>query len=253
MRRSHRWACALLRSPTLLAVSTVSETRRRRVTRQWLRIPRSPLSREGSASWLNKSQTSYLKRLRQWGIEHVYAYPGDGINGLVAAFGRADDRTAVHPDPPRGDGRVRCHRLCQVLGSGRRVHGDLRSGSDPPAQRSVRRQARPRARRRHRGSDGTQRDRRRLPAGGRPDSRCSRTWPSDYLVEVDVAAQLPNALDRAIRTAMARGHRRRSSFPPTCRKSPTKRPATSSSRCPPASTTAAGPRSPTTTAIRACR
>jgi pyruvate dehydrogenase (quinone) len=33
-----------------------------------------------------------LKRLRQWGIEHVYAYPGDGINGLVAAFGRADDQ-----------------------------------------------------------------------------------------------------------------------------------------------------------------
>ena len=33
-----------------------------------------------------------LKRLRQWGIEHVYAYPGDGINGLVAAFGRADDK-----------------------------------------------------------------------------------------------------------------------------------------------------------------
>ena len=31
-----------------------------------------------------------LKRLRQWGIEYVYAYPGDGINGLVAAFGRAD-------------------------------------------------------------------------------------------------------------------------------------------------------------------
>jgi pyruvate dehydrogenase (quinone) len=33
-----------------------------------------------------------LERLRQWGIEYVYAYPGDGINGLVAAFGRADDQ-----------------------------------------------------------------------------------------------------------------------------------------------------------------
>jgi pyruvate dehydrogenase (quinone) len=33
-----------------------------------------------------------LKRLRQWGIEQVYAYPGDGINGLVAAFGRAGDQ-----------------------------------------------------------------------------------------------------------------------------------------------------------------
>src|SRR3954467_9569031 len=32
-----------------------------------------------------------LKRLREWGVEQVFAYPGDGINGLVAAFGRADN------------------------------------------------------------------------------------------------------------------------------------------------------------------
>ena len=30
-------------------------------------------------------------RLRQWGVEHVFGYPGDGINGLVAALGRAED------------------------------------------------------------------------------------------------------------------------------------------------------------------
>src|SRR5919197_1580886 len=33
-----------------------------------------------------------LTRLRDWGVEHVFAYPGDGINGLVAALGRADNR-----------------------------------------------------------------------------------------------------------------------------------------------------------------
>lgn len=32
-----------------------------------------------------------LKRLREWDVEYVFAYPGDGINGLVAAFGRADN------------------------------------------------------------------------------------------------------------------------------------------------------------------
>ena len=32
-----------------------------------------------------------LSRLREWNIRHVSAYPGDGINGLVAAFGRAND------------------------------------------------------------------------------------------------------------------------------------------------------------------
>lgn len=33
-----------------------------------------------------------LERLRQWDVDHVFAYPGDGINGLVAAFGRADNK-----------------------------------------------------------------------------------------------------------------------------------------------------------------
>ncbi|HEY3684115.1 MAG TPA: thiamine pyrophosphate-requiring protein [Streptosporangiaceae bacterium] len=33
-----------------------------------------------------------LQRLRGWGVEYVFGYPGDGINGLLAAFGRADDR-----------------------------------------------------------------------------------------------------------------------------------------------------------------
>jgi pyruvate dehydrogenase (quinone) len=29
-----------------------------------------------------------LRRLREWGVERVYGYPGDGINGVVLAFGR---------------------------------------------------------------------------------------------------------------------------------------------------------------------
>ncbi|WP_327302243.1 thiamine pyrophosphate-requiring protein [Streptomyces sp. NBC_01298] len=33
-----------------------------------------------------------LQRLREWDVEHVFAYPGDGINGLLAAWGRADDK-----------------------------------------------------------------------------------------------------------------------------------------------------------------
>src|SRR3954447_8978200 len=32
-----------------------------------------------------------LARLREWGVQHVFGYPGDGINGLLAAWGRADD------------------------------------------------------------------------------------------------------------------------------------------------------------------
>ncbi|WP_324787998.1 thiamine pyrophosphate-requiring protein [Streptomyces sp. H51] len=33
-----------------------------------------------------------LQRLREWGVEHVFGYPGDGINGLLAAWGRAGNQ-----------------------------------------------------------------------------------------------------------------------------------------------------------------
>ncbi|MFV8185991.1 thiamine pyrophosphate-requiring protein [Streptomyces sp. AF1B] len=33
-----------------------------------------------------------LQRLREWGVDHVFGYPGDGINGLLAAWGRADNQ-----------------------------------------------------------------------------------------------------------------------------------------------------------------
>src|SRR4051812_43464693 len=33
-----------------------------------------------------------LARLREWGVRQVFGFPGDGINGLLAAWGRADDR-----------------------------------------------------------------------------------------------------------------------------------------------------------------
>lgn len=32
-----------------------------------------------------------LRRLREWGVEQVFGYPGDGINGLLAAWGRAEN------------------------------------------------------------------------------------------------------------------------------------------------------------------
>ncbi|MFD5542959.1 thiamine pyrophosphate-requiring protein [Streptomyces sp. NPDC127079] len=33
-----------------------------------------------------------LQRLREWDVENVFAYPGDGINGLLAAWGRAENK-----------------------------------------------------------------------------------------------------------------------------------------------------------------
>src|SRR5436305_7171860 len=33
-----------------------------------------------------------LERLRAWGVDHVFAYAGDGINGSLAAWGRAENK-----------------------------------------------------------------------------------------------------------------------------------------------------------------
>lgn len=33
-----------------------------------------------------------LQRLREWDVNHLFGYPGDGINGIVAALGRADNQ-----------------------------------------------------------------------------------------------------------------------------------------------------------------
>lgn len=33
-----------------------------------------------------------LRRLREWGVEHVFSYAGDGINGLLAAWDRAGNK-----------------------------------------------------------------------------------------------------------------------------------------------------------------
>ena len=30
-----------------------------------------------------------VQRLREWGVKRLYGYPGDGINGILGALGRA--------------------------------------------------------------------------------------------------------------------------------------------------------------------
>src|SRR3546814_13128252 len=33
-----------------------------------------------------------LERLSEWGVKRIFGFPGDGINGLMGAMGRAADR-----------------------------------------------------------------------------------------------------------------------------------------------------------------
>ncbi len=48
---------------------------------------------EWEAAMTQQNVADYLlARLRDWDVKKVFAYPGDGINGLLAAWGRADDQ-----------------------------------------------------------------------------------------------------------------------------------------------------------------
>ena len=145
-----------------------------------------------------------LERLREWGVEQVFGYPGDGINGLARGLLARRRPAPVHPGAARGDGGLRGRRLRQVRRPAGRVHGDLRSRRHPPPQRPVRRQARPRAGGRDRRPD-------------QPHARWAGSYQqevdllslfkdvaSDYVQMVTVPEQIPNVLDRAMRIAMAR-------------------------------------------------
>jgi len=50
--------------------------------------------RNGGSMASTKVADYILQRLREWDVDHVFAYAGDGINGLLAAWGRADNDRA---------------------------------------------------------------------------------------------------------------------------------------------------------------
>ena len=145
-----------------------------------------------------------LARLREWGVEQVFGYPGDGINGMLGAFGTRRRPAALHPGPARGDGGVRGRRVRQVLRHApasawpprARVRSTCSTGSTTPSSttcRSSRSSGRPTAAR-----------------WAAPTSRRSTCWPVQGRGQrvprqrSPCPQQLPNVLDRAIRTALAR-------------------------------------------------
>lgn len=144
-----------------------------------------------------------LKRLRAWGVEHVFAYPGDGINGLVAAFGRADNNPrfvqARHEEMAafaatgyaKFSGKVGVCMATSGPGAIHLLNGLYDAKLDHVPVVAIVGQT---ARSAMGGSYQQEVDLQAL----------YKDVASDYLVEVNVAAQLPNALDRAIRTALTR-------------------------------------------------
>ena len=40
-----------------------------------------------------------IQRLYDWGVRRIYGYPGDGINGIMGALGRAEGMIRSVPAP----------------------------------------------------------------------------------------------------------------------------------------------------------
>ena len=119
-----------------------------------------------------------LERLREWGVERVYGYPGDGINGILGAFDRASRRPEFiqvrHEEMAafmacahaKFTGEVGVCMATSGPGAIHLLNGLYDAKMDhQPVVAIV-------------GQQATRGARRQLPAGGRPRTRSSRTSPT---------------------------------------------------------------------------
>ncbi|MBO0810716.1 MAG: thiamine pyrophosphate-requiring protein [Microlunatus sp.] len=143
-----------------------------------------------------------LQRLREWGVEQVFGYPGDGINGIIASFGRAENQPefvqARHEEMAafsavgyaKFSGRVGVCMATSGPGAIHLLNGLYDAKLDHAPVVAIVGQT---ARSAMGGSYQQEVDLQSL----------LKDVAAEYLVEVNVPAQLPNALDRAIRVAEA--------------------------------------------------
>ena len=144
-----------------------------------------------------------LRRLREWGVQQVFAYPGDGINGLLAAFAKAEDRPrfiqARHEEMSalaavgyaKFSGQVGVCMATSGPGAIHLLNGLYDAKLDHVPVVAIVGQTE------------------RSAMGGAYQQEVDlqalfSDVASDYLVEVNVPEQLPNAIDRAFRTALTR-------------------------------------------------
>ncbi|WP_445520005.1 thiamine pyrophosphate-requiring protein [Streptomyces sp. NEAU-174] len=144
-----------------------------------------------------------LARLSEWGVEHVFGYPGDGINGLLAAWGRAEN------EPRFIQARHEEMAAFQAVGyakfSGRL--GVCAATSGPGAIHLL--NGLYDAKLDHVPVVALVGQTHRSAMGGSYQQEVDlhslfKDVASDFLETVTVPEQLPNVLDRAIRTAYAR-------------------------------------------------
>jgi pyruvate dehydrogenase (quinone) len=143
-----------------------------------------------------------LERLRAWDVEHVFAYPGDGINGILAAWGRADNQPMFvqsrHEEMSafeavgyaKFSGRVGVCMATSGPGAIHLLNGLYDAKLDHVPVVAIVGQTN------------------RSAMGGSYQQEVDllslfKDVASDYVQVVNVAEQLPNVLDRAIRVALA--------------------------------------------------
>ncbi|GAA4183210.1 thiamine pyrophosphate-requiring protein [Streptosporangium oxazolinicum] len=143
-----------------------------------------------------------LERLREWGVERVFGYPGDGINGLLAAWGRAGDRPmfiqARHEEMSAFEavgyakfgGRLGVCTATSGPGAIHLLNGLYDAKLDHVPMLAIVGQTN------------------RSAMGGSYQQEVDllslyKDVASDYVQMVTVPEQLPNVLDRAIRVALA--------------------------------------------------
>jgi pyruvate dehydrogenase (quinone) len=144
-----------------------------------------------------------LSRLRDWEVDTVFAYPGDGINGLLAAWGRANNRPqfvqARHEEMAAFEavgyakftGRLGVCAATSGPGAIHLLNGLYDAKLDHVPVVAIVGQTN------------------RSAMGGSYQQEVDllslfKDVASDYLQMVTVPEQLPNVLDRAIRIALAR-------------------------------------------------
>lgn len=144
-----------------------------------------------------------LQRIREWGVEQVFGYPGDGINAIVAAFGAAGN------EPRFVQARHEEMAAFEAVGYAKfsGATGVCLATSGPGAVHLLN------------GLYDAKMDHVPVVAIVGQTARSAmgshyqqeidlqslfKDVASDYLVEVNVPEQLPNAVDRAFRTAAAR-------------------------------------------------
>ncbi|MGW5134571.1 thiamine pyrophosphate-requiring protein [Streptomyces sp. NPDC004135] len=144
-----------------------------------------------------------LHRLREWGVEQVFGYPGDGINGLLAAWGRAEN------EPRFVQARHEEMSALQAVGyakfSGRL--GVCAATSGPGAIHLL--NGLYDAKLDHAPVLAIVGQTHRTAMGGSYQQEVDlhtlfKDVASEFVETVTVPEQLPNVLDRAIRTAYAR-------------------------------------------------